>query len=595
MAQNVSDEVKLAFRISPIKRKYKCTIDWITKGDTPGTITADQWNATYFGKGNVNNGETFARYKPFILSDSMRLGDNVRLLSNKYENGWLGANRSDVNGEFSPVEVASIIYDDVHTTTHITVMGSLYNYPINFDLYYRDSGDANWVLCENYTNRDSYITVYEFGSATNIKGWKAEIAKINLADMLACLVEVQVGFRDDVSMDLVTPFEIRKELEYQSEKSLPIGNISANVLNLKLNNTHQRYNPKNKDSDIYEYLKSNKVIRPYIGIDLVGSIVYIPQGVFYLRELKPGPDMTVDIYAVDRMLSLNEEDFISSTVYENYKNSELVKELIEDFGLGASEYLIDETDGTIPYAWFEPRRYAKNIKRLAIAEGGVAFFDEVDIFKYKKRGWTSEGVQAYYNDSHIIKDSAYSPLISRNMKNYIRIKSNPLYLQAEQQIYRSTEVISIAAGESESIVCYYSKIPCKEVQNAVVAKGANITIESEAKYAYATSLTFKNNGGAPEDVTSITIEGKPLEKTGANIVVSKNDTLISKYGKSEYSIDSEFIQEMDYAQVLADGLRVDYEDPEADLEFDSLSLPYLQLGDLIAVKCKKLNIGGKLF
>ncbi|GAH88316.1 unnamed protein product [marine sediment metagenome] len=52
---------------------------------------------------------------------------------------------------------------------------------------------------------------------------------------------------------------------------------------------------------------------------------------------------------------------------------------------------------------------------------------------------------------------------------------------------------------------------------------------------------------------------------------------------------------MGYAQVLADDLRVDHEDPEADLEFDSLSLPYLQLGDLIAVKCKKLNIGDDLF
>ena len=595
--QVATDEAKLAFITSPIKRKYKCFIDWITKGDITGTVIADEWNSTYFAKENANDSEMYERFKPFILSDSMRLGDNVRLVSNKYANGWLGINRSDENGEFvngSPIitEEISEIFTNAISLTHLTVFGSQYNYPINMDLYYMNT-DFEWVLCQSYSGLTSYITVYEFASITDIEGWKVEISKINLADMLACIVEVTTGFREDVSVDLTAePMDISKELEY-SGASVSLGNISANTLRLRLNNTSQKYNPENVDSYLYPFLKYNKIIYPYIGIDLGTSIEWVAQGKYYLREINPKPDMTVEIYAVDRMYFLNDEDFESSLVYENYTKSELQQMLVEDFGLGASEYDIDETFDEIPYAYFTPRKYAENIKRLEIADGGVAFFDELGIFKSKTRGWTESGVAAYYDDANIKKDSASSPVVASSMKNYIRIKSNPLYLQAQEVVYSLTQNITIPANGSKTFACYFNTKPCLDVVNATFTQSStHITITSENKYSFATFLTFSNSAGVAENVLTIEIQAKSLEATGQNEVISQDADLIAIYGKSEYEIDSEFIQDMDYAQELADNLLIDYKNPEAlEIEIEAPSRPYLQLGDTVNVKISKLSIG----
>jgi hypothetical protein len=390
--------------------------------------------------------------------------------------------------------------------------------------------------------------------------------------------------------------DISKELEY-NKGSISIGNISANTLKLRLNNTSQKYNPENVNSYLYPFLKYNKVIYPFIGIDLGDSIEWFAQGVYYAREIDPKPDMTVEIYAVDRMFFLNDEDFNSSLVYENYTKSELQQMLVEDFGLGASEYNIEATVDEIPYSYFTPRKYAEDIKRLEISDGGVAYFDELGLFKSKSRGWTEAVIAAFYDDSNIKKDSASSPVVASSMKNYIRIKSNPLYEQAQEQVYSLTQNITIPAGGSREVACYFNKKPCLDVVDAVFTQSStHITITSELKYSFVTYLTFANSAGADEDVLTITIEAKPLEATGANEVVSQDADSIFRYGLSPYEIDSEFIQNLDYAQILAYDLLADYKDPESlELEFEAPSRPYLQLGDTVAVKCRKLNLGGDLF
>jgi len=590
--QTITTAARLAFETSPVKRKYKVFIDWVTKGDVTGTVTAGEFNSTYFSKDNISNDKSYSPYKPFILSNSMRLGDNVRLVSNKYDNGWMGANRSNTSGVFASAEVISEIFTTVVQTRQLIVIGNQYNYPVNMDLYYRDSTDTNWVLCQSYISLTDYTTIYEFSVMTTIKGWKLEITKINLVDMFVNIIKILTGFREDVSADLIKdPMDIFKQLEYD-KGSINIGNISSNTLTLRLNNTSQKYNPENTGSHLYPYLRYNKVIRPFIGIDLGDSIEWFAQGKYYIRSIDTKPDMTVEIYAVDRMFFLDDVDFNSSIVYKNYTKSELEQVIVEDFGLGATEYDIEATTDEIPYAYFTPRKYAENIKQLEIADGGVAFFDELGFFISKSRGWAESQISAYYDDSIIIKGSASTPVIASSMKNYIRIKSNPLYEQAQQVVYNLTQSITIPANGTKDVACYFDTKPCLDIVDATFTQSStHITITAQSKYSFVTYLTFANSVGADENVLTIEIQAKPLEATGANEVIAQDATLIDIYGKSEYLIDSEFIQGMNYAQILADDLLVDYKDPEAlEIEIKATTRPYLQLGDTIEATSSKLNI-----
>lgn len=53
-----------------------------------------------------------------------------------------------------------------------------------------------------------------------------------------------------------------------SQGSLPIGNISANEIEVQLNNIDHRFDAGNTQSPLYELLKANRRIRPWLGIEV---------------------------------------------------------------------------------------------------------------------------------------------------------------------------------------------------------------------------------------------------------------------------------------------------------------------------------------
>lgn len=760
MAQAVADAVKTAFSTSPIKRKYRLLIDWLTNIDQSGTITANEFNATYFPKEQVINDYSAVKHKPFILSTQNYLrnaGDDdcLHLVSNLYENGWLGDRLSDAVGEISEgiadsysesnrdsyynltqisslsavsqsftgdggildsavftlrktgtptgyayakiyahtgtfgtnslptgaslaisdgyeisnltesyqlitfnfsgankitltdgtkyvvviewsngdvsnyvhvgadysspshsgnvaecnnsiwsadsagdlcfyiytsIQKWQIIYTTTQQVKQITVSGSRFNYPVDFDLYYRDAADANWVLCDNYLAVDSKTTIYKFASQTEIKGVKIEITEISAKDMYACVVEIGLGFRDDVTEDLVIPMDINKELEYETG-STNIGNISANSLSFRLKNTHQRYNSKNTDSDIYQYLKANKEVRPSIGVQIGDEITYIAQGVFFIKNIIPRPEMIVEFDCVDRMALMKEKDFVSSVVYQNQKISEMIETIIIAYGLEVGEHSIDVTDATIPYMFFNPASYAYCIKFLAIAEGGMAFFDELGVFQFKNRDWTpGVDIEKAYTNSNIIRGTFDSPYIAGKMKNRVKVKSRPLYVSEVKNIHTLQAAITIPAGKTKIIPCFFVESPCLDVANAVITKHANITLDNEDKWNYATFLTFTNTGGVDQDVTAITIEGKPLVEKGVTLADEKDDAYITEYSEKLLEIDNPYIQDYTYAKTLALDLLATWKDPDIEVNFKALSMPWLQPGDRISITYPKFNL-----
>ena len=170
MAQSVSQAVKDAFSTSPVRRKYRLTIDWLTNINQSGTITANEFNATYFPKEQVINGVSSVKYKPFILSTQNYLrnaGDDdcLHLVSNLYENGWYGNTLSDANGAFATAQEWQIIYTSTQQVKQITVSGSRFNYPVDFSLYYRNAADTEWALCQAYSARRRGLALWaSFGS-----------------------------------------------------------------------------------------------------------------------------------------------------------------------------------------------------------------------------------------------------------------------------------------------------------------------------------------------------------------------------------------------------------------------------------------------
>lgn len=594
MAQTITAAVKAAFNSQIIERDYKCLINWISGVDKTGTITANEWDATYGQKEEASDDilkETPKR--PFILSDSLKLSDSPYFLRAGAQIGWLGNTRSDASGDFAPSQNWQIIYDSSINVKSITVIGASYSYPVDFDLSYRDSLGA-WQLAQSYSGVTSETTIYEFGALTEITGTKIEIDKISAVDMFACVIEIDVGFEDDISGDIIS-MKIKKESEYE-KGTIDIGNISANEFVLILDNAARRYNHDNASSEVADYIKANKRIEPFVGVEEGGVITFIPQGIYYIRDIIPKPNMTIEFRCLDSMGLMNEQDYEVSQVAENKRIDELFVEVVEDFGLDSDHYNIDTTTGTIPYSFFEKRRYAFHVKQLAEGEGGVAYFDEKGILQFKNRdSIPSNTIEKFYGSSDIIHMSPSNPYIARKMKNRVSIKSKTLEETEQKVIFSLEDTITVLVGETITIPCWFFTSPCNDIQNSVITKHGDITLDNEAKYNYATFLTFTNGGGTDREITAIEIEGKPLVEKGITLADEKDTSLITEFGEKLLAIENPYIQGYDFARSLAEDLLTINKNPQAEIVFKAKSMPYLQIGDRIEVDYTKYNIVGEQY
>ena len=72
-----------------------------------------------------------------------------------------------------------------------------------------------------------------------------------------------------------------------SQGSLPIGNISSNEIDIKLNNKNRKFDAGNTQSSLYGLLKANRKIKAWIGIEQDGGAKeLVPLGVFWSGDWK---------------------------------------------------------------------------------------------------------------------------------------------------------------------------------------------------------------------------------------------------------------------------------------------------------------------
>ena len=68
--------------------------------------------------------------------------------------------------------------------------------------------------------------------------------------------------------------------------------------------------------------------------------------------------------------------------------------------------------------------------------------------------------------------------------------------------------------------------------------------------------------------------------------------LVAEYGERGYSLDNDYIQDLDQAQAIADALLESYEDParQITVQMPARGQPHLQLGDRVAVQNAQTGI-----
>jgi len=239
-----------------------------------------------------------------------------------------------------------------------------------------DSVGTNWVL-DGVSWRK---TIGEDPDLFSCERMELEIVRWSRANRVVKIVEFYTSEVETYEGDDIVSMRLLEE-NLISDGSLPVGKISANELDLQLQNVEDRFFVGNTDSPLNELIKRNRRIRAWIGLVLPDNTVeWISLGIFWSGDWQADELGTVvTTSARDRMELLRKNQFTVSELYEDVTLYELATTVLEAarIEMPDMEYNVDTSlqDITLPYAWFEKVSYFEAIREIAEAAQGYAYCD----------------------------------------------------------------------------------------------------------------------------------------------------------------------------------------------------------------------------
>lgn len=419
--------------IKATMRKFRARVEvtWVDSDIDPTVVvTANDYNrindAAEVPSGNENlqhaaDGQLTVPYKyahldqDLIADGSFHPFPGTVVLSAANETGWWGATPCNSNAEWidstTPLPTTTAIPIGVNPILTVTfanrqvdsllVSGEpVYNeYPISFQVRIYNGAALIWT--EDVVNSIGTgwtlngvtwsKTIGDIPALYNCTSMQLEIIKWNRAFRVVKIVEFYTAIIETYDDDDILDMKLLEEMLI-SDGSLPVGNISANELDLKLQNVEDRFFVGNTNSPIYTMLKRNRRIRAWIGIVLppfnldpaLETIEWIPLGIFWSGDWQADELGTyVSTSARDRMELLRKALYEISELEQDITLYDLATLVMEDAKLKMPDlvYNIDASLAaiTLPYGWFEKVSYFECIREICEACQGYAYVDRYGI------------------------------------------------------------------------------------------------------------------------------------------------------------------------------------------------------------------------
>lgn len=311
--------------------------------------------------------------------------------------GWYGAAECNGSGVWVTDPVLDLTFDTRPITNLIVVGDTVYNeYPVDFDIEIYEG------VTLVYTNNVTGNTLVEWNldiSASNIddatrmvltvKKWSTPNRVVKITEFYSILLETYDG-------DVVDSFSLLEE-RILEDGTLPVGNISANELDLSLNNmkiTRENgqevidpFFPNNPNSPYDNVVTKNRKVIPYLGFKLAnGSYEYVKLGTFWTGDWKVTEQSPVaNVACRDRMDLLRKAEYKGSALYTNSNLYVLMEAVLTsaktDIPMPDLQWVIDTSlqNFTLPYAWFSKTNYFEAIRKIVEACMGQAYMNRDDV------------------------------------------------------------------------------------------------------------------------------------------------------------------------------------------------------------------------
>ena len=420
-----------AIKATVRKFRAKVEVTWVDSDIDPTIVcTANDYNrindAAEVPSGNDNlqhaaDGKTVPAYKyahldqDLIADGTFHPFPGTAALSAANETGWWGKTECNSNGEWidstTTLPTTTAIPSGANPILTITfanrainallVTGeSIYNeYPESFEVrIYLGAALIHTETVINSVGTDWTLdgvswrkTLPDLPILYNCDSMQLEIIKWSRPHRVVKIVEFYTGIVETYYDDDILNMSLLEEMLI-SDGSLPVGNISANELDLKLQNVEDRFFVGNTSSPIYTMIKRNRRIRAWLGTvlppfnlnPLLETVEWIPLGIFWSGDWQAEELGTyVSTSARDRMELLRKSMFEISDIYEDVTLFDLATTVMADAKLKMADmvYNIDAALAaiTLPYAWFGKVSYFECIREICEACQGYAYVDRFGV------------------------------------------------------------------------------------------------------------------------------------------------------------------------------------------------------------------------
>lgn len=568
-------------------------------------VEVNENNYTSYSK-QVADGISKPLGKIICLDGSWYLDDRDWVLapgndeSDEYQMGWYGGQLSQADSTFvEPFpKLTTTFFSRPVRSLKVVGDSTRKEWPVNFGI--------------KLYNKDNVVIHHEVVESNINIEWKKDIEPVNevvkmeleiykwshpnrCIKILEFFTSIQETYYDD---DIIT-INLLEERE-ASHGSLPVGNISSNELNVKLSNIDKKFDVGNKQSPVYNLLKANRRIKPYIGIQKTsGEKEWVPLGVFWSNDWDvPEDDVYVNIIGRDRLDQLRITTYEKSQVQINKSLYDLAIDVLQDSGLKESEYWIDKElkQFIIPYSYFAPQSHREALRKISEACLGQVYCNRYGVLRIEGPSFTLERILQVKENTFLQSEfpteidviEAYgisqedyfkknNPSRLSQVANRIEVETQPLRPTTEKEIYRSNEQIPISAGQTKEFTIYFNHTPCIDVSLNLLGTG---TLIASTIYSYGAKI--KVQSGVTGSFTIIA-NGKPLQIINKEKAIAIDAESIVDNGEIKYTFpNNPLVQTLDVAELIANTLLRYYKDTQRDVTMNWISNPALELGDIIA-------------
>lgn len=559
--------------------------------------------------GQLFNGETITGEKWAYLHSGLVADSTFKAmpeLDTEEQMGWYGsALVGDGAGDFSTAPYLQIAHD-ARAYAAITVAGdSVYGeYPVDFTITFTHPGGPTVI---NVTGNSDPVYTSTFAAILDVTVVKVEITKWSAPNTIVKIAQIGGSLIETYRADDIVGLSILEET-HSDTGIVPIGNVSANELDLSLLNTDRRFSYGNTDSPYLASLRSRRKIRVWLGFvlpsgsadatgDVEGYIVetvggdkigYMPYGIYWSKDWVSSYDSQVTTTtAYDIAYLLSQKDFLKS---DNY--SDTVENIVND--------ILTEAKNDVPdLAWrvspdtasvilsnvvFSPKDYLSTLKDLATATLSYSYVDRDGVLvvgEYLEaltplKSWQSADQSDYYNFESQPKIDELINSVRVGYTSYVA--GTPA-----TEIYEASEVFTIPASGTLDLYIEWSEAPV-EVSTVIITMN-QLTgapqLDSQTKYAYGAFLTVT---GVPGETFELSATGTPYELTEDTKTTASQADSVGVYGVREFALTGNLlINTVARAQELAAALLTRYGELRQDAAIAWPITTLLSVGNTVEV------------